>query len=94
MTAIKNKCGKDGGDRKHSLAMTEDFMAKMFAWSDEVCPASDYDKKSTTVEEQNLKTKHLAFKCFASTSWTIWSRYVNDFEKRISSDRVSVVLSL
>ncbi|KAK7034184.1 hypothetical protein R3P38DRAFT_2518899 [Favolaschia claudopus] len=74
MAAIKNKCGKDGGDRKHSLAMSEEFMSRMFAWSEEQCPASKYEGKSTTVEEQNLKTKHLAFKCFASTSWIIWSR--------------------
>ncbi|KAJ7742394.1 hypothetical protein B0H14DRAFT_2407147, partial [Mycena olivaceomarginata] len=74
MGAIKNQCGKDGGDCKHSLAMMEEFMMRMFQWSDEVCPPSKYDTKSTTREEQNLKTKHLAFKCFASTSWTIWSR--------------------
>ncbi|KAK7036863.1 hypothetical protein R3P38DRAFT_2770933 [Favolaschia claudopus] len=74
MAAIKNKCGKDGGDRKHSLAMSEEFMSRMFAWSEEQCPASKYEGKSTTVEEQSLKTKHLAFKCFASTSWIIWSR--------------------
>ncbi|KAJ7884117.1 hypothetical protein B0H14DRAFT_2339279, partial [Mycena olivaceomarginata] len=77
MGAIKDKCGKDGGDRKHSLAMTEEFMMRMFQWSDEVCPPSKYDTKSTTREEQSLKTKHLAFECFASTSWTIWSRYVH-----------------
>ncbi|KAK7034457.1 hypothetical protein R3P38DRAFT_2698870, partial [Favolaschia claudopus] len=34
MVAIKNKCGMDGGDRKHSLAMSEEFMSRMFAWSD------------------------------------------------------------
>ncbi|KAJ7447440.1 hypothetical protein FB451DRAFT_1536093 [Mycena latifolia] len=74
MESIKNKCGKDGGDRKHSLAMTKECMTKIFAWSDEVCPPSSYNKPSTTVEEQTLKTKHLAFKCFSSTAWTIWSR--------------------
>ncbi|KAJ7082682.1 hypothetical protein B0H15DRAFT_785582 [Mycena belliarum] len=74
MESIKNKCGKDGGDRKHSLAMTKECMVKVFAWSDEVCPPSSYDKPSKTVEEQALKTKHLMFKCFASTAWTIWSR--------------------
>ncbi|KAK6980603.1 hypothetical protein R3P38DRAFT_3235499 [Favolaschia claudopus] len=56
MAAIENKCGKDGGDRKHSLAMSEEFMSRMFAWSEEQCPASEYEGKSTTVEEQSLKT--------------------------------------
>ncbi|KAK7016148.1 hypothetical protein R3P38DRAFT_3400390 [Favolaschia claudopus] len=65
MVAIKNKCGMDGGDRKHSLAMSEEFMSRMFAWSDETCPASRYEEKSSTVEEQNLKTKHFGVQiCF------------------------------
>ncbi|KAJ7814985.1 hypothetical protein B0H14DRAFT_2603803 [Mycena olivaceomarginata] len=54
--------------------MTQEFMTRMFEWSDNICPPSNYDKTSTTREEENLKTKHLAFKCFSSTSWTIWSR--------------------
>ncbi|KAK7041115.1 hypothetical protein R3P38DRAFT_2768503 [Favolaschia claudopus] len=29
MVAIKNKCGMDGGDRKHSLAMSEEFMSRI-----------------------------------------------------------------
>ncbi|KAJ7240555.1 hypothetical protein C8J57DRAFT_1478171 [Mycena rebaudengoi] len=74
MEAIKNKCGKDNGKRKHSLAMTKEFMEKMFHWSDTVCLPSSYQVPSTTVEEQVLKTKHLMFKVFASTAWTVWSR--------------------
>ncbi|KAJ7796820.1 hypothetical protein B0H14DRAFT_3157804 [Mycena olivaceomarginata] len=42
MKAIKNKCGADGGERTHSLAMTKEYMAKVFAWSDGVCPPSTY----------------------------------------------------
>ncbi|KAK7034128.1 hypothetical protein R3P38DRAFT_3496395 [Favolaschia claudopus] len=53
MAAIKNKCGKDGGDRKHSLAMSEEFMSRMFAWSDEKCPAC--------FELIKLQRKHLTF---------------------------------
>ncbi|KAJ7231544.1 hypothetical protein C8J57DRAFT_1091714 [Mycena rebaudengoi] len=54
--------------------MTKEFMEKMFHWSDTVCPPSSYQVPSTTVEEQVLKTKHLMFKAFASTAWTVWSR--------------------
>ncbi|KAJ6531509.1 hypothetical protein DFH09DRAFT_1409284 [Mycena vulgaris] len=38
MESIKNKCGKDDGERKHSLTMTKEFMEKVFGWSDKVCP--------------------------------------------------------
>ncbi|KAJ6496756.1 hypothetical protein DFH09DRAFT_1103549 [Mycena vulgaris] len=74
MESIKNKCGKDDGERKHSLAMTKEYMEKTFAWSDAVCPPASYSSPSTTVEERALKTKHLEYKAFASTAWTIWSR--------------------
>ena len=88
MESIKNKCGKDDGERKHSLAMTKEFMERMFAWSDKVCPPSSYSCPSTTVEERAVKTKHLEYKAFASTAWTIWSRY-GQFLVIASSDRVS-----
>ncbi|KAK6984285.1 hypothetical protein R3P38DRAFT_3410020 [Favolaschia claudopus] len=59
------RLGMDGGDRKHSLAMSEEFMSRMFAWSDETCPASRYEEKSSTVEEKNLNTKHFGVQiCF------------------------------
>ncbi|KAJ6583919.1 hypothetical protein DFH09DRAFT_1359873 [Mycena vulgaris] len=74
MESIKNKCGKDDGERKHSLAMTKEFMERTFAWSDTVCPPASYNSPSTTVEERALKAKHLEYKAFASTAWTIWSR--------------------
>ncbi|KAJ6579771.1 hypothetical protein B0H10DRAFT_1962836 [Mycena sp. CBHHK59/15] len=74
MESIKNKCGKDDGERKHSLAMTKEFMERTFAWSDTVCPPASYSSPSTTVEERALKMKHLEYKAFASTAWTIWSR--------------------
>ncbi|KAJ7690479.1 hypothetical protein B0H17DRAFT_1134289 [Mycena rosella] len=74
MESIKNKCGKDDGERKHSLAMTEEFMERIFGWSDKVCPPSSYNSPSKTHEQKALKTKHLEFKAFASTAWTVWSR--------------------
>ncbi|KAF8133155.1 hypothetical protein K438DRAFT_1787671 [Mycena galopus ATCC 62051] len=51
MAAIKNKCGKDGGDRKHSLAMTEEFMTKMFY----------VDVMDCLVAHVTLQRKHLTF---------------------------------
>ncbi|KAJ7435010.1 hypothetical protein B0H11DRAFT_1937995 [Mycena galericulata] len=74
MRAIKNKCGQDSGDRTHSLAMTKEYMEKMFAWSDTICPPATYFSAPQTREELTLRTKHLMFKAFSSTGWTIWSR--------------------
>jgi hypothetical protein len=36
MDAVKHKCGAEGGDRKHSLAMSKEHMDKMFRWSESV----------------------------------------------------------
>ena len=73
--AVKNKCGAEGGDRKHSLAMSKEYMEKMFEWSESVCPGESYKAKPKSVEEQAQRTKHLQFKAFSSTGWTVWSRY-------------------
>jgi hypothetical protein len=80
MKAIKNKCGADGGERTHSLAMTKEYMAKVFAWSDGVCPPSTYFSAVKTKEELTLVTKHLMYKAFSSTGWTIWTRYVGSLK--------------
>jgi hypothetical protein len=74
MTAIKHKCGAEGGDRTHSLAMSKDHMDKIFAWSDTQCPKGQYASPAMDLETRALMTKHLEFKAFSSTAWTIWSR--------------------
>lgn len=72
--AVKHKCGAEGGDRKHSLAMSKDYMERLFAWSEKICPQESYQTEAKTLEEQALRTKHLQFRAFSSTAWTIWSR--------------------
>ncbi|KAJ7793917.1 hypothetical protein B0H14DRAFT_2622372 [Mycena olivaceomarginata] len=54
--------------------MTKEYMAKVFAWSDGVCPPSTYFSAVKTKEELTLVTKHLMYKAFSSTGWTIWTR--------------------
>ncbi|KAF8175145.1 hypothetical protein BJ912DRAFT_858015 [Pholiota molesta] len=71
MTAISHKSGADGGDRTHSLAMSKGHIGKIFAWSDTQC---DLSMTPLTMEARILKTKHLEFRAFSSTAWTIWSR--------------------
>ena len=71
MTAVKHKSGAEGGDCTHSIAMSKEHMEKIFMWSDSQC---DTSMAATTMEERLLKTKHLEFKAFSSTAWTIWSR--------------------
>ncbi|KAJ7022524.1 hypothetical protein C8F04DRAFT_1272533 [Mycena alexandri] len=74
MKAIKNKCGQDGGERTHSLAMSKENMARIFSWSDKVCPPETYFAEAKTTGERTLRTKHLMYKAFSSTGWTIWTR--------------------
>lgn len=57
-TAILHKSGAEGGDRTHSLAMSQGHMEKIFAWSDRQC---DLSKTPLTMEARILKTKHLEF---------------------------------
>ncbi|KAJ7814603.1 hypothetical protein B0H14DRAFT_2604000 [Mycena olivaceomarginata] len=68
------KSAEMAGERTHSLAMTKEYMAKVFAWSDGVCPPSTYFSAVKTKEELTLVTKHLMYKAFSSTGWTIWTR--------------------
>lgn len=76
MESIKHKCGAEGGDRNHSLAMSKEHMTKIFAWSEKICPEASVNQKSTSKEEHMLKAKHAAFRAFSSTAWTVWSRHV------------------
>ncbi|KAJ7192757.1 hypothetical protein GGX14DRAFT_528316 [Mycena pura] len=74
MRSIKNKCGADGGDRVHSLAMSKEYMEKMFAWSDSICAPATYFNPLPSPAESLERTKHLMFKAFVSTGWTVWTR--------------------
>jgi hypothetical protein len=80
LTAIKHKSGAEGGDRTHSLAMSKEYMEKMFRWSEgKVSTESAHQSMKGTAlnlssEERALMTKHLEFRAFASTAWTVWSR--------------------
>jgi hypothetical protein len=77
ITAIKHKCGAEGGDRTHSLAMSKEHMDKMFAWSEAQCSNESCKRPPRDLETRAFMTKHLEFKAFASTAWTIWSRYTS-----------------
>jgi hypothetical protein len=74
MEAVKHKCGAEGGDRKHSLAMSKDHMEKILRWSETEFPQERVSEPAKTMEEQAQRTKHLQFRAFGSTGWTIWSR--------------------
>jgi hypothetical protein len=81
LTAIKHKSGAEGGDRTHSLAMSKEYMERMFQWSEGKIStecAEQFVKgvpaPNMSNEERALMTKHLEFRAFASTAWTVWSR--------------------
>ena len=82
LVAIKHKSGAEGGDRTHSLAMSKEYMDRMFKWSEgkvstmmaEQMIGDKGQASSMSIAERSLVTKHLEFKAFASTAWTVWSR--------------------
>jgi hypothetical protein len=74
MTALKHKSGAEGGDRTHSLAMSKEHMDKMLAWSEMECTDDRYEVKEPDLRKRVEVMKHLEFRAFASTAWTIWSR--------------------
>ena len=55
--------------------MSKEFMDKMFAWSDSICAPATYFKPLPSPAESLERTKHLMFKAFVSTGWTVWTRY-------------------
>ena len=81
LKAVKHKSGAEGGDRKHSLAMTKEYMERVLKWSESQCPtkmiehlAKEGQNRELSVEERSLITKHLEYRAFSSTGWTVWSR--------------------
>jgi DNA replication initiation complex subunit (GINS family) len=61
--------------------MTKEYMERIFKWSEGKVSAEavqnvlkNMGQKNMTVEERALMTKHLEFRAFASTAWTVWSR--------------------
>lgn len=74
LTSVKNKNGAEGGDRNHSLAMSKEHMEKIMAWSERMYPAESYNEKITDLNVRTQMMRHLEFRAFASTAWTIWSR--------------------
>jgi hypothetical protein len=82
LTAVKHKSGAEGGDRTHSLAMSKEHMDRVFCWSEDKVStesAQQFVKDAAQAsnmcsEERMLMTKHLEFRAFASTAWTVWSR--------------------
>ncbi|KAJ7017450.1 hypothetical protein C8F04DRAFT_921186, partial [Mycena alexandri] len=82
MKAIKNKCGQDGRRAHSFFAMSKENMARIFSWSDQVCPPETYFAEAKTTGERTLRTKHLMYKAFSSTGWTIWTRYVGISHRR------------
>lgn len=91
MASIKHKISAEGADHVHSSAMKREHMDKILAWMKSACPeigsalrflSNALTKAPGTcgisVSDGTKKqiTKYLQFLAFASTAWTIWTRYI------------------
>ncbi|TFY52689.1 hypothetical protein EVJ58_g9871 [Rhodofomes roseus] len=75
LKAIKNKANTDGGERTHSVAMRYDYLKAIIEWSETECPPAEAMVTPRDVAHRTKVTTHLFFRAFASTGWTIWTRY-------------------
>lgn len=89
-SSLKHKMSSEGGDRKHSLLMSKDYMAQVLAWSQKMCPElnealgwlrcvlSGEPSSLVRVHVKKLAfvTRHLEQITFSATAWTLWTREV------------------
>jgi hypothetical protein len=62
--------------------MSKEFMDQIFKWSEgkvstetaELMVKDEGQESKMSLAERSVVTKHLEFKAFASTAWTVWSR--------------------
>ena len=56
--------------------MRYEDLVRIMDWSLSVCPTTD-NYRYSTLEEQLKVADHLMFRAYASTAFTLWSRYVS-----------------
>lgn len=68
LKAVKHKLGAEGGDKKHSLAMTKEYMESVLKWSEGQCPMEEIEQLVSEgqnwqllVEGRSLIMKHLEY---------------------------------
>ena len=62
--------------------MSKEYMDRIFKWLEgkvstemaELMVKDDGGRSKMSMTERSAVTKHLEFRAFASTAWTIWSR--------------------
>ena len=67
------------GERQHSAAMSKEYMDRIMAWSDQECPKEMIASLVPCLDEfakmRPKVTKHLFMWAFASSGWTLWTRW-------------------
>ncbi|KAF9220457.1 hypothetical protein BS17DRAFT_810670 [Gyrodon lividus] len=89
-TSLKHKASSEGGDRKHSLPMSKDYMDRILNWSQKACPELEgalgwlrcslsgelLSPLNMCVKQRTVVTRHLGQIAFGTTAWTLWARKV------------------
>ncbi|GJJ05983.1 hypothetical protein Clacol_000170 [Clathrus columnatus] len=72
---VKKKHGAKG-IRRHSGAMSYDYLHRIYEWSLQQCPLefSFPSFTSLTCEDKRLLHTHLGWRAFSSFSWVLWTR--------------------
>lgn len=74
MQSIRHKTGAEDGERKHSRAMSKEYMDMIYTWSKKVCPNTEFETLPEDLATLALVTEHLRYNAFGLTGFTVWTR--------------------
>src|ERR1700761_653007 len=79
MKSLKHRFGAEGGTRTHSMAMSVVHMEKIATHIARICPGESPSIPCCTLGDKELRLHCLEYMAFATTSWTLWLRYLFNF---------------
>jgi len=76
LKAVKNRDKANGSTRNHAEAMSIDEMKKLMDWSKVHFSRDPNDLKFDNAHELVMAAKHYLMRAFASSGFTLWTRYL------------------
>ena len=76
LKAVKNRDKVNGSTRNHAEAMSIDEMKKLMDWSEVHFSGDPNDLKFDNAHELVTAAKHYLMRAFASSGFTLWTRYL------------------
>lgn len=77
LKAIKNRDKASGDTRNHAEAMSAEEMKKMMQWSEGHVSGDPAELKFDNTEDLVAAGKHYLMRAFATSGFTLWTRYIH-----------------